>query len=31
MTRSLFRRLLILPLILLVAHAGGFIYAVLAG
>lgn len=31
MTRFLFRRLLILPLILLVAHAGGFVYAVLAG
>lgn len=31
MTRFLFRRLVLLPVILLVAHAGGFVYAVLAG
>lgn len=31
MTRFLFRRLVLLPVILLVAHAGGFVYAVFAG
>ncbi|WP_322508363.1 hypothetical protein [Anaerolinea sp.] len=31
MTRFLFRRLLLLPIILLTAHAGGFVYAVFAG
>lgn len=31
MTRFLFRRLLLLLVILLTAHAGGFVYAVLAG